>query len=49
MQLKTILVVAMLCLAMVGISSAAEDVKACWEPCGTTVEQCDKDTTFVLF
>ncbi|MBP2031131.1 hypothetical protein J2755_002079 [Methanohalophilus levihalophilus] len=49
MQFKTILVVAMLCLAMAGVSAAAEDVKACWEPCGTPVEQCDKDTTFVLF
>ncbi len=49
MQFKTILVVAMLCLAMAGVSAAAEDVKACWEPCGTTVEQCDKDTTFVLY
>lgn len=50
MQFKTILVVAMLCLAMAGVAAAEDDVKCCWEkPCGTPVEQCDKETTFVLY
>jgi hypothetical protein len=56
MQIKTILIVAMLCLAMSGIAVAPgtpvpepED-DCCWaKPCGTPVEQCDKETTFVLY
>ncbi|MCM1986153.1 hypothetical protein, partial [Methanococcoides seepicolus] len=32
------------------IPVAAEDIKCCWEkPCGTPVEQCDQETTFVLY
>jgi hypothetical protein len=57
MQIKTILIVAMLCLAMAGIAVAPGDgyeepaeEECCWaEPCGTPVEQCDKETTFVLY
>ncbi|NPE27248.1 hypothetical protein HNV12_04570 [Methanococcoides sp. SA1] len=52
MQFKTILIAAMLCLAMAGISAAQdlEDEDCCWEkPCGTPVEQCDDETTFVLY
>ncbi|MCM1987865.1 hypothetical protein, partial [Methanococcoides seepicolus] len=56
MQIKTILIVAMLCLAMVGIAVAPgtpvpePEEDCCWaKPCGTPVEQCDKETTFVLY
>jgi len=52
MQIKTILIVAMLCLAMAGtaIAPGVEEDECCWaEPCGTPVEQCDKETTFVLY
>jgi hypothetical protein len=56
MQIKTILIVAMLCLAMAGIAVAPgtpvpePEEDCCWaEPCGTPVEQCDKETTFVLY
>jgi hypothetical protein len=54
MQIKTILIVAMLCLAMAGIAVAPgtpvpEPEECCWaEPCGTLVEECDQETTFVL-
>jgi hypothetical protein len=56
MQIKTILIVAMLCLAMVGIAVAPgtpvpePEEDCCWaKPCGTPVEQCDKETTFALY
>ncbi|MCM1988009.1 hypothetical protein, partial [Methanococcoides seepicolus] len=54
MQIRTILIVAMLCLAMSGMAVAPGtvpvDEDCCWaEPCGTPVEQCDKETTFVLY
>jgi hypothetical protein len=56
MQIKTIIIVAMLCLAMSGIAIApgngAEEPaeECCWaKPCGTLVEQCDQETTFVLY
>ncbi|MCD4821662.1 MAG: hypothetical protein K8R11_06265 [Methanococcoides sp.] len=56
MQIKTILIVAMLCLAMSGIAIAPgtgdQDPadECCWaKPCGTLVEQCDQETTFVLY
>jgi hypothetical protein len=48
-KISVLLLVAMLCLAFTG-AAAAEDVKGCWEkPCGTEVEQCDQETTFVLY
>ncbi|MCS3923570.1 hypothetical protein [Methanosalsum natronophilum] len=47
-KLSLILLAAIVCLAMTGVS-AADDVKFCWEkPCGTIVEQCDKETVFTL-
>ncbi|ADE37030.1 hypothetical protein [Methanohalophilus mahii] len=48
-KISVLMLVAMLCLAFTG-AAAAEDVKGCWEkPCGTEVEQCDQETTFVLY
>jgi isopentenyl phosphate kinase len=52
MQIKTILIVAMLCLAMAGTAVApnpqpVED-ECCWDPCGTKVTQSDIDATYTL-
>ncbi len=47
-KLSVILLAAMICLALSGVS-AADDVKFHWDkPCGTIVEQCDKETVFTL-
>ncbi|APH39091.1 hypothetical protein [Methanohalophilus halophilus] len=48
-KISVFLLVAMLCLAFTGAAAAEDNVKCCWEkPCGTEVEQCDQETTFVL-
>ncbi|WP_292487839.1 hypothetical protein [Methanohalobium sp.] len=48
-KIKALLIAAVLCLAFTGLSSAATDAKCTWEkPCGTQVEQCDEETTFLL-
>ncbi|RNI11869.1 hypothetical protein EFE42_09545 [Methanohalophilus sp. RSK] len=48
-KISVFLLAAMLCLAFTG-AAAAEDVKCTWDkPCGTEVEQCDNETTFVLY
>ena len=48
-KISVLLIVAMLCVALTGMASAA-DIKCGWEkPCGTKVLQDDNETVFVLY
>ncbi|MDO9518236.1 MAG: hypothetical protein Q7J10_09360, partial [Methanosarcinaceae archaeon] len=46
-KISVLLIVAMLCVALTGMASAA-DVKCAWEPCGEKVEQAEIDAVYAL-
>ncbi len=49
-KISVLLIAVMLCVALTGMASAAEDIKCGWEkPCGTKVLQDDEETVFVLY
>ena len=47
LKISVLLIVAMLCVALTGMASAA-DVKCAWEPCGEKVEQAEIDAVYAL-